>query len=417
MADNFNPLGSDLFGDDIKVQGAGLMAQRFLVPPFSVLNAREGDWQNRKRAWLSLGIKSEVGRDIAPTSVSANTPEYMANRGNNEGGSIFDPVLCELSYKWFCPPGGQIVDPFSGGSVRGIVASMLGFDYWGCDLRAEQVAANVAQGDAICKANLPQWVCGDAALMVSSAPASDLVFTCPPYFDLEVYSDSKADLSNMSWGDFLMAYQDIISRSCATLKNNRFAVIVIGEIRCTDGDYQNLVGETVNAFLKAGLHYYNEAILVTSVGSLPVRTGKQFCSGRKLGKTHQNLLCFWKGDPRKVAETTRHWPLGEVKTGEAELEQEMQAAPVAVVPLAPIAQEEDAIYVAGPNFPVNIASHVAATSKFTASDLEAAKLPPVPAKLAPIDPFKTNPDGTPKTPEEKEAYMVEYWKKRNIHGT
>lgn len=38
------------------------LADRFGVPPFSVLNAREGWWQNRKRAWIALGIQSELGR-------------------------------------------------------------------------------------------------------------------------------------------------------------------------------------------------------------------------------------------------------------------------------------------------------------------------------------------------------------------
>lgn len=42
--------------------GAGSLADRFMIPPFSVLNAREGWWQDRKRAWLALGIKSELGR-------------------------------------------------------------------------------------------------------------------------------------------------------------------------------------------------------------------------------------------------------------------------------------------------------------------------------------------------------------------
>jgi hypothetical protein len=37
--------------------------------------------------------------------------------------SIFDPVLCEIAYRWFCPSGGTVLDPFAGGSVRGIVAS------------------------------------------------------------------------------------------------------------------------------------------------------------------------------------------------------------------------------------------------------------------------------------------------------
>ena len=38
------------------------LADRFGVPPFTVLNAREGWWQERKRAWLALGIRSELGR-------------------------------------------------------------------------------------------------------------------------------------------------------------------------------------------------------------------------------------------------------------------------------------------------------------------------------------------------------------------
>jgi hypothetical protein len=38
------------------------LSDRFGVPPFSVLDARQGYWQDRKRAWLALGIESELGR-------------------------------------------------------------------------------------------------------------------------------------------------------------------------------------------------------------------------------------------------------------------------------------------------------------------------------------------------------------------
>ncbi len=38
------------------------LSERFGVAPFSVLNAREGWWQERKNAWLALGIRSEIGR-------------------------------------------------------------------------------------------------------------------------------------------------------------------------------------------------------------------------------------------------------------------------------------------------------------------------------------------------------------------
>jgi len=38
------------------------LVDRFLVPPFSVLDARQGYWQARKAQWLATGIDSELGR-------------------------------------------------------------------------------------------------------------------------------------------------------------------------------------------------------------------------------------------------------------------------------------------------------------------------------------------------------------------
>jgi len=47
---------------EVEKQTSGNLSDRFGVPPFSVLNAREGWWQDRKAAWIALGIKSELGR-------------------------------------------------------------------------------------------------------------------------------------------------------------------------------------------------------------------------------------------------------------------------------------------------------------------------------------------------------------------
>ena len=219
------------------------------------------------------------------------------------GTSIFDPVLTELLYRWFCPPGGLILDPFAGGSVRGIVASVLGFQYAGFELRPEQVAANRQQAADICPENPPAWHTGDSALAVPLwAGQADFAFSCPPYGDLEVYSDGADDLSAMPHGEFLAAYRAIIAATVAKLKPDSFAAFVVGDFRCKKGFYRNFVGETVAAFEAAGARLYNEAILVTAIGSLPIRVGKQFKAGRKLGKTHQNILVFCKGDPKKATD-------------------------------------------------------------------------------------------------------------------
>ncbi len=86
---------------------------KFLVPPFSVLDARQGYWKDRKNAWLRHGIKSELGREELGSTVA----QGWVQKGNAAGGSIFDPVLCELAYRWFCPAGGTVLDCFAGAGL------------------------------------------------------------------------------------------------------------------------------------------------------------------------------------------------------------------------------------------------------------------------------------------------------------
>lgn len=291
----------------------GNLADRFLIPPFSVLSAREGWWQDRKRAWLDMGLRSELGRadNLTYEGAARAFDHYRQQAGENvknatQATSVFDPVLCEIAYRWFCPAGGTVVDPFAGGSVRGIVASKLGRQYIGGELRAEQVEANRAQAiDLLADADpVPVWHCGDSRHIERSMAGvqADMLFTCPPYADLEVYSHDPADLSTLAYPEFRAAYFDIVAKWCGLLRDDRFACCVVGEVRDKRGNYYDFVGDTVEAFRAAGLGYYNEAILVTAVGSLPIRAGKQFSASRKLGKTHQQVLVFVKGDGKRAAE-------------------------------------------------------------------------------------------------------------------
>ena len=330
------------------------LSDDFIVPPFSILDQRQGYWRARRDQWLSLGIKSEIGRGgnllgmsetvmqpdpelrsvaeqyeellksngVNAASLAAKIPGYynMKNQGMSDddivkkfletsqigsGTSIFDPVLCELGYRWFSPQGGTVLDPFAGGSVRGIVASKLGLQYIGCELRQEQVDENRKQATEICNDPMPIWACGDSRHIDKHCQdvKADFIFSCPPYHDLEVYSEAENDISNMSYEEFLKAYREIILISSGMLKPDRFAMFVITEIReKTPGFYKNFVRDTIEAFEDAGLRYYNEMILVNSVGTLPIRVGRMFSSSRKVGRTHQNVLVFCKGDPMKAVE-------------------------------------------------------------------------------------------------------------------
>lgn len=594
----------DLLGDvssesakDALESQKGNLSKQFLIPPFTILDTRAGYWLERRRAWISLGIRSENGRDDALLYHVSDT--FMGKRAQEigNGTSVFDPVLCEIAYRWFSAEGGQVLDPFAGGSVRGVTAGMLGRNYTGIELRGEQVAENRNQwleigggtkpaveaveeatiadpnemtpvvkigdiwvkrddtfavgtsrggkvraclqivSDAVaaggvkglvtagsrqspqvnivatiakqynipCRvhvpaggltpelmeaqalgakivqhpagrnsvivararedakeagwleipfgmehaaiveatakqvANLPkgikrivvpvgsgmalsgilhglkangldipvvgvqvgadptkrlnkyapagwqqmvtiikseldyhdhapttrlgdialdpvyesktlpylesgdllwvvgrrssaekkqtntgsvEWITGDSNTMDELLPdefKADLVFSCPPYADLEVYSDDPADISNMPYEEFLRVYRSIIAKAVANLKNDRFIVWVIGEVRGTanNGVYRGFVPDTIAAFEDAGAHYYNEAILVNSAGTLPLRAGRTFAAMRKMGKMHQNVLVFVKGDAKKATEWCGPVEIGELGEEEA----------------------------------------------------------------------------------------------------
>lgn len=257
------------------------------------------------------GLTWVVG-DRDPDDLDETSRKILA--ASSSGTSIFDPVLCELAYRWFCSPDGLVLDPFAGGSVRGIVASKLGRSYVGLDLRPEQIEANREQAEAICTDPMPVWHVGDSRQIdrIASGVEADFVFSCPPYADLERYSDDPADLSTLAYDEFRTAYTEIIGKACSLLKPDRFACFVVGDVRDKRGLYHGFPWHTVEAFQAAGLRLYNEAVLVTAVGSLPIRVGKQFTSSRKLGKTHQNVLVFVKGDPKRATEACGKCQFGEI---------------------------------------------------------------------------------------------------------
>jgi hypothetical protein len=60
------------------------------------------------------------------------------------------------------------------------------------------------------------------------------------------------------------------------------------------------VAETIAAFQAAGLALFNDAILATTIASLLLRVAGQFTEACKLGKMHQNVFVFVKGDARKA---------------------------------------------------------------------------------------------------------------------
>ncbi|MCD7902668.1 MAG: hypothetical protein LUF91_02660 [Oscillospiraceae bacterium] len=104
----------------------------------------------------------------------------------------------------------------------------------------------------------------------------------------------------MEYNDFLWTYAEIIKIALRKLKNDRFAVFVVGDIRDSDGFYRDFVSDTIRIFEQNGARLYNQIILIEQLATAPLRARRQFNGLRKVVKCHQNVLIFYNGTPKNI---------------------------------------------------------------------------------------------------------------------
>lgn len=149
----------------------------------------------------------------------------------------------------------------------------------------------------------PLWIIGESSEQLEELPKEhyDMIIGCPPYYDLEKYSDDPRDLSAMGHEEFEAAMVENIRRAAECLREDSYAVFIVGAVRNSAGHLMDMRSLIVRAGAAAGLHLHNDAILVTSVGSVAVRAGRSFQATRVLSRTHQDVLVFLKGDRKRAA--------------------------------------------------------------------------------------------------------------------
>lgn len=324
--------GADDGGGESEQQNASLN-DRFVVPPFSILDTRKGYWQARKKMWREqIGDMGESRNDKLITSpeikykdlykrtrkhreelgvsfkeyiekyVPAEVLELEASKVLSKGVSLFDPVLSETMCKWFTPyEGAKIFDCFAGDTYKGLVFAMCGFSFRGVELRQEQVDINnrVLEGRGLDI----EYICDDGQNVAQhfDPESQDMLFSCPPYYDLEVYSKDERDASNQgTYEEFIAILDKAFKAALTCLKPNRFAVVVVGDVRDKKtGFYYGFAADVKRIFKEGGASLYNEIILVETGASTALRASR-YMESRKVAKMHQNVLVFYKGDPKDI---------------------------------------------------------------------------------------------------------------------
>lgn len=214
--------------------------------------------------------------------------------------SVFAAPLVEwILLRYGGEPGGRILDAFAGGPPRGLVTSIMGYQYIGFEIRQEQIDENEHTLGQLGLSNYT-YCLGDGRYLAGDIGTFDAALTCPPYYNLETYSDLENDLSNLAtYGEFNFGMYSCAVAHAKVMKAGAFVCIVIGNFRDKKGELVDFRADTVENFRAAGFLFWQEIILSRNFGSAAQRSTNAW-RGKKLVPIHEFLLIFRQPEDKKV---------------------------------------------------------------------------------------------------------------------
>lgn len=103
----------------------------------------------------------------------------------------------------------------------------------------------------------------------------------------------------MDYDGFSEIFGEIMTNAARKLKNNRFFVVVLSDVRDKTGAYRDMTGILKSTLAACGLRLYNDIVLLNVVGSAAFRV-RRAMRNRKVVRVHQNVLVFFKGNPKAI---------------------------------------------------------------------------------------------------------------------
>lgn len=242
------------------------------------------------------------------TNSRAETMRADHNSAYTGTHSVFPAPLVEwILLRYGGPPGGKILDAFAGGPPRAAISSIMGFKYTGYEIRQQQIDENLKLlADLGLSA---QYILGDGRFLSGETNEYDCGLTCPPYWNLEQYSNQTDDLSNLkTYAEFNAGMAITADSYFQALKPEAFMCIVVGPFRNKKGEIIDFRAHTVENYREAGFTFWQEIVLSKNFASAAKRSTNAW-RGLKLVPAHEYLLIFRK--PNETPEKDQQRKLGE----------------------------------------------------------------------------------------------------------
>jgi len=276
----------DLFGTRVDKLS---MKDRIGFAPISIW---EPDWTKVKQLKAIIGDSAQSRTIKATGNNRLGRVELTHEYGFQPTASVFNPHLAQMILSAYCPPNAKIYDPFAGGGTRGLIASAMGHVYYGVEIRQEEVDRLEKQKVSLGKDFF--LACGDAQEYPHKENFFDFSYTCPPYYNLEIYSDLPSDMSNAkTYDQFLSMLKNCVGGVYRGLKKGCLSVWVVGNFRDKSGVLTHLNGDLARIAKEVGFKLHDELIFWGASKSAVQRCG-QFEANRKSVRVHEYILIFKK---------------------------------------------------------------------------------------------------------------------------
>lgn len=250
---------------------------------FAPISVWKPDWQITKK------LKEWVGDAGQSRELQGKA---MALLGSKYTTSIFNPHLAQMILSAYVPSNQRIYDGFAGGGTRGFVATAMGHDYTGVEIRQNEVDRLLERQKEL---GLEFAIhCADSQFYPIEPEYFDFSYTCPPYYDLEVYSTQEGDMSNVeSYEKFLEMLGNSIRTTFIGLKPGALFVMVVGNFRDKKGNLRHFNGDTIRQGIEAGFVLHDELVFWGASDVAYQRIG-QFVANRRSVRVHEYIIIFKK---------------------------------------------------------------------------------------------------------------------------
>lgn len=221
--------------------------------------------------------------------------------GNDGGLSIFPYHLGETIIKFYSKIGDTIFDPFMGHNSRMQIVFELGRNYIGYDISKEFMQENFKLRDYLLERclddglehNTIQIYEKDSRSIDLNENSIDMIFTSPPYWDLEFYGEEPNQLGyKKSYGLFLHGLNQVLQGCSKVLKEEKYCIFNVNDFR-KNGKFYSFHSDIINLTKNLPLKIW-DTVIVDWGSSIAGCFASQIDDRKICGKRHEYLLIFKK---------------------------------------------------------------------------------------------------------------------------